>query len=668
MKDLAQFKTTYIEECKELLQDMEEQLLSLATTDNELEILNGIFRCAHSIKGGAGAFGLTEVSKFTHALETLLDKMREGKIAPEQNIIDLLLESRDVLGKMILAAESNQAVEEGFGKKLEEELLNFIDAKPHQNTTSVNTTVHHDDRQNKFFHIKFKPHSSVLKTGNEPALIFHELRSLGTLLVKTDTAHLPSFTDIETDEAYFSYDLELETKASEESVKEAFEFVESQCDLIIEQFAGLFDMPPKTTAITHEPTPPANANEHTPAADAVNKIASSIRVDVDKIDSLVNLVGELVITQAMIVDQTKSLALDEFSGLLAGVEALSHHTRELQEAVMSVRMQPVKSLFSRLPRLVRDLSRKLNKDIVLEVSGESTEIDKSVIEQLSDPLTHMIRNSIDHGIETPEIRVANKKNPQGIIKLSADQVSGKIVISIQDDGAGINRGRVLKKAIEKNIISEQDAAHIAPEQIDKLIFAAGFSTADIVSDVSGRGVGMDVVRRNIESIGGSVELFNNPGKGLKMNVYIPLTLAIMDGMIVGSGSEIYIIPISNIIETLKPKLDDHKQIADGNDVISLRGEFIQIYYLCELFNIPNAKTIASDALVVVIEVNNQKYGLVVDELLGQQQIVIKSLNQNSESIEGLSGATILGDGKVSLILDMVKLPNLAAKLVKKIAV
>ncbi|MFI4984039.1 MAG: chemotaxis protein CheA [Rickettsiales bacterium] len=665
MNDLAQFKATYIAECKELLQDMEEQLLSLTNSDNEIEVLNGIFRCAHSIKGGAGAFGLTELSHFTHALETLLDKMRDGQISPQQDIIDLLLESGDILEKMVLAAESNQAVEAGLGKKMEEELLRMADCKPMVKKESVKPQ---EEEQNKFFNIKFAPHANILRTGNEPTLIFNELRQLGTLVIKTDSSKVPEFANMNVEDAYFNYHLELETKKPEDDVHAAFEFVIDDCALSIEQVAGLFDMTQKAQATAVEIlAAPANGNENHTQNEAATKVVSSIRVDVEKIDRLVNLVGELVITQAMIVDQTKSLGFDEFSGLLAGVEELSHHTRELQDAVMSVRMQPVKSLFSRLPRLVRDLSRQLNKDIVLEVSGESTEIDKSVIEQLSDPLTHMIRNSVDHGVETPEIRKENGKNPQGTIKLSADQVSGKIVISIQDDGAGINREKVRKKAIEKGIISEQEAALLSPGQIDKLIFAAGFSTADNVSDVSGRGVGMDVVRRNIESIGGSVEIFNDPGKGLKMNVYIPLTLAIMDGMIVSSGSEIYIIPISNIVETLKPKVDDLKKIADGNDVISLRGEFIQVYYLYELFNIQNSKTLASEALVVIIEVNNQKYGLVVDELLGQQQIVIKSLDQNSNSIEGLSGATILGDGKVSLILDMVKIPNLAAKIVNKIA-
>jgi two-component system chemotaxis sensor kinase CheA len=341
---------------------------------------------------------------------------------------------------------------------------------------------------------------------------------------------------------------------------------------------------------------------------------------------------------------------------MRGIEELSQHTRELQEAVMSVRMQPVKSIFSRMPRIVRDLSAQLGKDIRLETSGENTEVDKTVIEQLSDPLTHMIRNSIDHGVETPEIRLANGKPPQGVIHLSANHRGGRIIIEIADDGAGINRARVLSKAREKGLIPSDVTP--SDDEIDNMIFMAGFSTAEKVTNVSGRGVGMDVVKRNIEGMGGTVRVRNHPKKGSLFSVSLPLTLAILDGMIVRVGEETYIVPITNIIETLRPKPDEVRRVEGHSDVINVRGEFVSVIYLHRIFNIRNAQSDPSQALVVLVESGREKIGLIVDELIGQQQVVIKSLEANADPVQGISGATILGDGRVSLILEINDLANL----------
>jgi two-component system chemotaxis sensor kinase CheA len=370
----------------------------------------------------------------------------------------------------------------------------------------------------------------------------------------------------------------------------------------------------------------------------------------DKVDKLVNMVGELVITEAMLRAQTRELPAEAFAGLLRGVDELSQHTRELQEAVMSVRMQPVKSVFSRMPRIVRDLSAQLGKDIRLEMAGENTEVDKTVIESLSDPLTHMIRNSVDHGIEPPEKRKEAGKPAQGTIKLSADHRGGRIVIEIRDDGAGINRAKVLAKARDKGLVAP-DAA-ISDEECDNLIFLPGFSTAEKVSNVSGRGVGMDVVKRNIESLEGTVRLSTEPGKGSLFTISLPLTLAILDGMIVRVGREHYIVPITSIIETLRPKPGTLKAVQGHNDVLNVRGEFIPIMYLYRIFCIPQAEADPAKALVVLVEGSGGKMGLVVDELIGQQQVVIKSLEANADPVQGISGATILGDGRVSLILDI----------------
>jgi two-component system chemotaxis sensor kinase CheA len=362
------------------------------------------------------------------------------------------------------------------------------------------------------------------------------------------------------------------------------------------------------------------------------------------------MVGELVITEAMLRAQTTDLPVEKYAAMMRGLDELSQHTRELQEAVMSVRMQPVKSIFSRMPRIVRDISAQLGKDIRLEMSGENTEVDKTVIEQLSDPLMHMIRNSCDHGIETPEKRLEKGKPAQGSIDLSAYHRGGRIIIEIRDDGAGINRERVLGKAREKGLIAEDVTP--SDEEIDNIIFMAGFSTAEAVTNVSGRGVGMDVVRRNIESMGGSVRVTNHPNQGSLFTVSLPLTLAILDGMIVRVGAETYIIPITSIIETLRPRAEEIRHVEGHSDVINVRGEFIPLIYLHRTFHIANAERNPSKALVVLVESGERKMGLVVDELIGQQQVVIKSLEANADPVQGISGATILGDGRVSLILEI----------------
>ena len=609
------------------------------------------------------------MAQFTHILEAVLDQLRTNKLSVSQELVDILLESVDVLTQMIDKAESNQTIPSDMGSKNEDDLKNIssgtiqVSKKVEKATTSVVD-------QGKLYSIKFSPHEKMLQRGNEPLLLVRELAEKGEISVKCDTSNLPKFSNLDPHNCYFKFSIELDSKHAAEDIKSVFEFVEDDCDLDISEFAGLFAANEAVSIVSAEADEKAvNANENAAETNkaeaqgkgAQNAVVNSIRVDIEKIDKLVNLVGELVITQAMISAQSRNLAFDQFAGLISGVEELAHHTRELQDAVMSVRMQPVKSLFSRMPRLVRDLSRKLGKDIKLELHGENTEVDKTIIEQLSDPLVHMIRNSVDHGVELPAHRTEKGKPAQGTIKLSADQISGTIVITIEDDGKGIDRERVLAKAVEKNVITKEASEQMSAQDIDMLIFAAGFSTAEVVSDVSGRGVGMDVVRQNIESIGGFIEMQNNPGKGLKVHIYIPLTLAILDGMIVGVGNENYIIPINNIIETLRPRVEDVKEVVKGNDVINLRGEFIQVLYLNSLFGVQNSKVKASEALVVIVETNNTKYGLVVDELIGQQQVVIKSLDENSKSIDGISGATILGDGKVSLILDMVKLNGLAQK-------
>ncbi|MDB2414574.1 chemotaxis protein CheA [Rickettsiales bacterium] len=674
MNDMQQFKDTYITECYELLEDMESKLLGIDESNPDLEDLNAIFRCAHSIKGGAGAFSLDRIAHFTHILEGLLDSMREFKIPTTHDNIDILLSSADILKQMVAAAQAGTEATPGIEDNVVEQ-LNAVAGNENtssDDTASSSAESNNDEDEISIFDIAFTPYENIFLSGNEPLLILRELESLGTCMVYVDSSKIPTLDKLKADSCYLKWNITLETEKSADDVKEVFEFVEDDCDVSIDKIAGFSkgpseqsDVPQeqpqalaqeeKSTQKTPPPTPPA-ANEEHASAPAV----SSIRVDIDKVDRLVNLVGELVITQAMIASQASSLQTEEFIDLLNGIEELGQHTVGLQEAVMSVRMQPVKSVFSRMPRLVRDLSKQLNKDIKLDMIGENTELDKTVIEQLSDPLTHMIRNSVDHGIENNvQDRIDAGKPAQGSITLEACHRGGKIVIEISDDGAGLNRDKLIQKARDKGLISPD--ATLSDEEADNLIFMPGFSTANVVSDISGRGVGMDVVRRNIEGLGGSVVVYSKFGVGTTFEVTLPLTLAILDGMIVRVGKELYIIPIGNIVETLRPTATDINKIANKNDTINVRGEFVSVLYLHNLFNVNGAIEDASNALIVLVENGNDKFGLVVDELVGQQQVVIKSLEENSNSIPGISAATILGDGKVSLILDILGLWNMGKK-------
>lgn len=661
--DLQQFRETYITECFELLADMEERLMRL-DDGASIDELNAIFRCAHSIKGGAGAFGFTGISKFTHILETLLDDMREGKIDATREVVDTLLKSRDVVVQMVVAASKNQTLPDDFGSDIADKLNAICGQTGAGAPVTTNAKAAEPEHLESSYVIDFKPHPDMLSGGNEPLLILRELASLGEAEVVANTSKLPPFDRLDPETSYLSWRVHLTTEFPMERVMEVFEFVEDACDLMIEEttIRQVVVELPEGTLLSDEPMgaahakPPAAAKQEKPAAEAAAPTATSIRVDIEKVDRLINMVGEVVIIQAMLADQTKQLTDQEYPELKRGIAELLQHTRELQESVMAVRMQPVKSIFSRMPRIVRDLCQQLGKDVELAISGELTEVDKTIIEQLSDPLTHMIRNAVDHGMEMPEERMEAGKPRQGTIRLNAEHRGGRIVIEVADDGPGIKRERVLKKAREKGIVAAD--ATPSDSEIDHLLFAPGFSTAEVVSNVSGRGVGMDVVKRNIEALGGSVSIQSETGKGSLFTIALPLTLAILDGMIVRVAGEHYIIPINNIIETMRPQEGAVQHVADGTDVLNVRGEFVPILYLYRLFGVKGACPDAHRALVVLVESGRETVGLVVDELVGQQQVVIKSLEENTDPIAGISGATILGDGKVSLILDTGALSQL----------
>ncbi len=683
MYDINQFIETYITECFELLDEMEELLLQLDNKSPDIEQLNAIFRCAHSIKGGGGAFGFEGIVSFAHVLEALLEELRSSRLSASQDIVDALLESVDVLRSMVTAAQQgDSSPDDAIANNLRDRLLELsagsvsIDAegvKAEQSAADTNSSNICKHR----YKISFVPKPTLLQTGNEPLLLIRELATLGAIETNIDCSKLQPLEEIDPEQLYLSWVFYLKTDATISAIAEIFEFVDDECDLQIVEIAnidanssadsaGVYDDAfqeiisaraennASVTVLRKQNSGAEVAVENITKNTISAKSVQSIRVDIDKIDRLVNMVGEIVIAQAMIMMHVHKLSPDEHSMLIKGAESLAQYTRELQEAVMSVRMQPVKSIFARMNRLVRDLSRELNKNIKLETYGESTEIDKAVIEQLADPLTHMIRNSIDHGIEHPQERLASGKPEFGTIKLSADQRGGRIIIEIADDGRGINREKVLEKAIERGIVSA-DVNLLGNEEIDQLIFHAGFSTADTVTNVSGRGVGMDVVRKNIEALGGFISLKNKPGKGAIFTVSLPLTLAILDGMIIRVGQEFYVLPITSIIQSLRPESGAITTLSGSADVINIRGEFIPLIHLHELFSIKGANCSPESGLIILVENAKQNFGLVVDEMVNQQQVVVKSLEDNANPIAGISGATILGDGKVSLILDVAGL-------------
>ncbi|OAN54060.1 chemotaxis protein CheA [Paramagnetospirillum marisnigri] len=676
--DLSRFKATYFEECAELLASAEETLSRLQDGEGSVEDLNAVFRCVHSIKGGGGAFAFEDLVHFAHVFETSMDALRSGRVQLTPHVAEILVRGNDVLGDFVRAAQEGETLPPDHGAEVKTQLAAILtgDADTPAPAARPAPVAAPAAVPSGFatWTIRLTPAPGLLRTGNDPLLMIRELSGLGEMKVAVDRSRLPLLADMDAQTAYLAWTFTLVTDKGRAAIEEVFEFVAGDsADVVIEQTGqpveaeegdgwGLFapipptpDAPPAAAAPTHQGTvghpaaPATSAKGQEAGAGGIH--TSSIRVDLDRVDRLVNMVGELVITQAMLGQQASGFSIESHPELVQGLQELSHHTRELQESVMAIRAQPVKALFSRAPRLVRDLSTKLGKQARLVMSGEGTEVDKTVIEQLSDPLTHLIRNSLDHGIETPEERIAQGKPAEGTIHLAAEHRSGRVVIQVSDDGKGIDRKRVLEKAIEKGLVDR--GAQMTDEQIDQLIFAPGFSTAAVVSDVSGRGVGMDVVRKNIQDVGGRVVVQSTPGQGSRFILSLPLTLAVMDGMLVAVGNERYVLPLTNIVESLRPTAQQARTLVNVGDVLTLRGDYIRLIRLYELFGIKNAITDTTRGLVVVVETEGgDRIGLLVDELLGQQQVVIKSLDSNYRPVEGISAATILGDGRVALILDV----------------
>jgi two-component system chemotaxis sensor kinase CheA len=683
--DIGQFVQTFFDESLEGLDVMEAGLLALSPGAADLEQINTIFRAAHSIKGGSGTFGFSEVTDFTHAMETLLDKMREGRLAVTTEAVNTLLESVDCLREMLVSLREQVEIDNTQVEELRIRLLKLLEQNEgHETATSSaakakpasppppSSSPSPPTPEISDWRIEFLPHAQLMHSGNDPVRIFRELSTLGQLTVQADCSRLPRLAEMEPEDCYLSWQLELRDAESHEAIAEAFAWVEDECDLCIEPLTG--SVPPiapevRESAATGAPEAAKASAEEAQQGELVLERratgdrrkndrrtsgaaadSSSIRVGIDKVDAVINLVGELVTTQSMLSALGVDFEMSRLDKLYEALDQLDRNTRDLQEHVMRIRMLPVSSVFSRFPRMVHDISGKLGKQIELLMNGEQTEIDKTVIEKIGDPLVHLVRNSLDHGLEPPEERLEHGKPETGNIMLDAYHKSGSIFIEVADDGRGLDREALLRKGLENGLLKPGE--EYSDEQIYELIFHPGLSTAKQISDVSGRGVGMDVVRRNIQDVGGNIQVASEVGRGTKITICLPLTLAILDGQLVTIGQDCYIIPLLSIIESVQPRTEMINRLAGKNEVFHFRGQHLPILRLYELFGAQGAQTDLEKGLLVVVEADGRQVGLFVDDLLGQQQISIKSLEKNFRRVPGVAGATILGDGRVGLILDI----------------
>ncbi|MDQ6989024.1 MAG: chemotaxis protein CheA [Mariprofundaceae bacterium] len=659
--DLEQFKEIFFEESFEGLDAMETCLLQMEGGNDDLEIVNTVFRAAHSIKGGSATFSFTAVASFTHVMEGLLDDMREGNRAADQEVVNILLQSVDLLRELLTTIREGGDVDESEVSDLKEALQVLRGGEGAQAVPEKEVEAASEKRDIEEWEISFSPDEDLLQTGNDPALLFRELAMLGELSLTYDASRLPDFEAMDAELAYLQWKMTLKGCSDKAAIEEIFEWVEDECDLeitAVQPDRRAEDRREGDRRLTSRRT--GSRREKDPQKSKAAAASSSIRVGTDRIDTLIDLVGELVITQSMLSQLGEDFSMDKLENLKTGLGQLSRNSRQLQESVMSVRMQPISFAFNRFPRMVHDLSQKLGKIVRLETTGEDTEMDKTVMEKINDPLVHLVRNSMDHGLETPEERRAAGKPEEGVVHLSASHQGGNIVVEITDDGRGLNRDKILSKAIERGLVQEED--DIPDQQIYNLVFLAGFSTADSLSDVSGRGVGMDVVRRNIESLGGSVVVRSTPGKGSIFTITLPLTLAILDGQLINIKGQTMVLPLGSIIESLIVDKTQLNAMAGESEVYSLRDEYIPIIRLSEVFDLSDQQDDLRTALLVVVESGQDKVCFVVDDLLAQQQVVIKSMESNFCKVGGVSGATILGDGNVSLIIDVNDTIRLAKEL------
>ena len=690
MDAMAAIRKTFFQECEEQLAELESGLIAMEQGDTDSERVNAVFRAVHSIKGGAGAFYLDDLVRFSHVFETTLDEVRNERLAPEPHVLKIMLRAADVLADLVIAARDEvpfdearrQALIEELGKlsggadghaEVEEEVDDepFVFQPVQVNMASLISLNFDDGPSLNHFKISFTPKPSLYANANEAAVLLREVGRLGETVVNCVFPDLPLLPDLDPEGAYLTWNISLKTEKDEATIREVFEFVDGDCELSVETVEPEMEAPEPfqdfeveieekapviaPVAVKAAPAAPVAAAPVQRAEPAAPQVAAAaqatIRVDLDRVDRLINLVGELVINQAMLAQRVSEAGLARSSAVAEGLDELEDLSREIQESVMAIRAQPVKPVFQRMSRTVREVADATGKIVRLVTEGEATEVDKTVIERLTDPLTHMIRNAVDHGIESEEKRIAAGKPPEGTVRLSASHRSGRVVIEIADDGAGINRPRVRDIAVKKGLIAPD--AQLTDDEIDNLIFLPGFSTAATISDISGRGVGMDVVKRSIQALGGRVFITSRPGQGSTFTMSLPLTLAVMDGMVLTVADQTLVVPISAIVETLRPLASDIHGMGGDSRVVAIRNSFLPMVDVGQELGFRDEMCDPLAGVAMLVESDGgARSVLLVDGIQGQRQVVIKSLEANYYLVPGIAAATILGDGRVALILDI----------------
>jgi two-component system chemotaxis sensor kinase CheA len=693
MDPMAVIRDTFFQECGEQLAEIEAGLNAIDSGEADAEIVNAVFRAVHSIKGGAGAFQLDQLVRFSHAFETTLDSLRSGRLTPTDPLIKAMFRSKDALSDLVEVSRGGGDIDERRIETLIEELKSTGGASGEAETAESGESAEidfqpvtlsiddvalggSDSDRNRRYAITFAPRRELYRRGAEPARLLRELARLGEFSAVCDVSAVPPLEGLDPEDAYLAWRIDLKTDEGIEAIQEVFDFVIGDCDLEIAANDFSSNIADGASAVQTDeeapvaPTAPApnetaeapliaaakrdRPSGDRPAGDPLKPEATpttTIRVDLERVDRLINLVGELVINQAMLSQKVTEAGFARSSGIAAVLGALEQLTREIQEGVMATRAQPVKPLFQRMARIVRELAEETGKSVRLGTEGEATEVDRTVIERLADPLTHMIRNAVDHGLETTEARLAAGKSEQGEVRLSAAHRSGRIVIDVSDDGAGINREKVKSIAIAKELIPAD--AQLSDADIDNLLFLPGFSTASTVSNISGRGVGMDVVKRSVQALGGRITIASRPGLGSTFSMSLPLTLAVLDGMVVNVADQTFVVPLTAIAETLRPRKIDVHGLGAETRVIADRGGFAPLIDIGRELGVRSepANPLESVALIVETEVS-ARCALLVDAIPDQRQVVIKSLEANYRQVPGIAAATILGDGRVALILDV----------------
>lgn len=663
----------FFEECEDLLVALSDGLADMRDGKADSETVNAVFRSVHSIKGAAGAFSLEDLVSFAHIFETVLDAVRAGKLATDDALLRVLQRAGDILANLVDAARDGLPADADQVDPVVAELQSFLgdDGFVEEEFTFEALSLTFDAPQEEAtFQVHFRPNREFYATGNDPALVIAALQDLGPCTVCVLGKDLPKdFAEFQWDEGYLTWQVDVAEQQNDLAIREVFQFVDDLCDLKIAEDYGdavALDHPaPPATAtevITqtsaavvipepeHEPDPENEADTTQKSDKPTKRPASTLRVDPERVDRLINAVGELIINQSVISQRIDEAGLPNSAELHGDLDDYKLLAREIQEGVMAIRAQPVKPLFQRMLRIAREAADATGKEVSIVTEGDATEVDKIVVERLADPLTHMIRNAVDHGIETPENRMSAGKPSTGTLRLTASQRSGSIVIEIIDDGAGLNRPRIRDIAVSKGLIPAE--AQLTEQEIDHLLFAPGFSTAAEVTNLSGRGVGMDVVKTAITALGGRITISSITGKGTTFSITLPLTLAVMDGMIISVGGQTMVVPISSILETIRPTSADLSRIGLHSQLLRIRGDYVPIIDLAERLRVQSSSEAMTDRVLLLIQTESvTQCALAVDDIFDQRQVVVKSMQGSYGEIAGISGATILGDGKIALIID-----------------